>query len=129
MFDVKCGNSSPTNSPKMGDLLEHVIGFLELLNNDDAQQLERAIDQDVELLSISNGSSVTTPNDSKSLASALPKGQTPANEPSTGNEAGDDDDRKQALRVAKTGVFNSVSLFHMFLFWFWLLRVGGRKLG
>ena len=101
MFDVKFGKSTPTKSPRLSDLVEHVIGSLELLNGDDPQGTQTLINQDVEMLSISDGK-VPNMNQSSSEASAVvAKNQI---DKSPGQvESGDEDGRKRALRVAKTG--------------------------
>ena len=95
MFDVKFGNSTITASPKMDDLVEHVMAYLELLNGDPLAVSETSINQDVEMLSISDKSA------SKKKAEDTTAGSALGNEPSPSDE--DDDDRKKALRIAKTG--------------------------
>ena len=101
MFDVKFGKSTPTKSPRLSDLIEHVIGSLELLNGDDPQGTQTVINQDVEMLSINDGTATNMNQSYSQATAAVAKNQI--DKSSCQAESGDEDGRKRALRVAKTG--------------------------
>lgn len=110
MFDVKFGNNVFTASPKMDDLVDHVMAYLELLNDDQMQHSEAAaINQDVEMLSISDTSPVAKKRPATAVASPT------ESKPQTSDE--DDDDRKKALRIAKTGeaLFRYKASIHLYI--------------
>ena len=86
-------------SPRLSDLVEHVIGSLELLNGDSSQGAEAVINQDVEMLSIKDGK-VANVNQSPAGASDA---ENQVEKTPQQAESEDEDGRKRALRVAKTG--------------------------
>ena len=95
MFGVKFDNSTMISSPRMGDLVNHVMGSLELLSGDNMQSPEAAINQDVEMLSIDDGNASAIKPQASMVTSVA------SNETQPMEDEGDE--RKKALRIAKTG--------------------------
>ena len=79
----------------MGDLVNHVMGYLELLNSDHLQSPEAAIKHDVEMLSIDEKNAAAK-NLQASAAAPDASGTVQSTEE-------DGEERKKALRIAKTG--------------------------
>ena len=110
MFDVQFGNSTLTASPKMNDLVDHVTAYLELLNGNHIQGPEATINQDVEMLTISDTNATAAKLQDSAATSAAA-----SSEPQP-KDGGDDDERKRALRIAKTGnPINFCLLFFTFI--------------
>ena len=95
MFGIKFHNSTLSASPKMVDLVNHVMGYLELLNSDHLQSPEVTIKHDVEMLSIDEKSATA-----KKLQASTAAPDSAGTVQSTEKEG---EERKKALRIAKTG--------------------------
>jgi len=94
MFGIKFHNSTLSASPKMVDLVNHVMGYLELLNSDHLQSPEATIKHDVEMLSIDEKSATA-----KKLQASTAAPDSAGMVQSTEEEG---EERKKALRIAKT---------------------------
>ncbi len=90
MFDVSFGKSTPTTSPKVSDLTEKVIQDLEMLNGIESHSTIAT--QDTEMLS---------DTDSPQGPSAIIVTDVEMTDVSA-----DDESRKRALRLAKSGNSN-----------------------
>lgn len=95
MFGVEFNNSMLTASAKMDDLVNYVMSYLELLNGDQLQNSEAAVNQDVKVLSTNDTSATTRKLQASAVVCDAPM------ESQSKEEVGDE--RKKALRIAKTG--------------------------